>query len=80
MDKVEAMTRKQKRIIIQKNMICNYGTARYLYENAVAGEKGYTLSKSFRNYVKYLLPSTYSERVYMRFIQMWGTVRILACT
>ena len=76
MEQVEAMTANSKRIIIQKNKICNYGTARYLYENAVAREKGYTLSKSFQNYVKYQLPSTYHKRDYMKFIQDWGTVHI----
>ena len=36
MARAESMTQKKKRIIIQKNKICNYGRARYLYENALA--------------------------------------------
>lgn len=74
MSRAEAMTEKQKHIVIQKNKICNFGRARYIYENAVAGEQGYTLSRSFKNSVQHQLPTTYNERAYMRFIEQWGTV------
>ena len=74
MSKAESMTEKKKRIVIQKTKICNYGTARYMYENAFAREPGYNLSRSFINAVKYLLPSTYDQTAYMRFINTWGTV------
>ena len=74
MGKVESQTKNKKRIIIQKNKICNFGRARYLYENAVAGEQGYTLSRTFRNSIMYLLPRRYNERTYMQFIENWGTV------
>ena len=74
MARAEAMTEKTKHVVIQKNKICNFGRARYLYENAVAGEQGYRLSRSFKNSVKYQLPMTYNERAYMRFIEQWGTV------
>ena len=74
MARAEAATERQKRIIIQKNKICNYGKARYLYENAVARDHGYTLSRSFQNSVKHQLPITYNQRAYIHFIEKWGTV------
>ena len=74
MAKVESQTKNKKRIIIQKNKICNYGRARYLYENAVAREPGYTLSRTFRNSVNYQLSLNYDESAYMQFIENWGTV------
>ena len=80
MGKVESQTKDQKRIIIQKSKICNYGRARYLYENAVAREPGYTLSRSFQNSINYQLPLRYNERAYMEFIDNWGTVAILSLT
>ena len=76
MGKVEKQTKDKRRIIIQKSKICNYGRARYLYENAVAGEPGYALSRSFQNSVMYQLPRNYNERAYMQFIENWGTVII----
>ena len=77
MSKAESMTEKKKRVVIQKTKICNYGTARYLYANALANEPGFTLSRSFINSVKYELPFTYNKRAYMRFINKWGTVSLL---
>lgn len=77
MSKAESMTKKKKSVVIQKNKICNYGTARYLYANALANATGYTLSKTFINSVKYELSSTYYKRAYMRFIQKWGTVSLV---
>ena len=74
MAKVESQTKDQKRIIIQKSKICNYGRVRYLYENAAAREPGYTLSKGFKNSVMFILPLHYNERNYMQFIEHWGTV------
>ena len=74
MARAEAMTKKQKRVVIQKNKICNFGRARYLYENAVAEDHGYNLSRNFENSVKYQLPTTYDKRAYMKFIEQWGTV------
>lgn len=74
MAKVESQTKHRKRIIIQKSKICNYGRSRYLYENAVAREPGYTLSRSFQNSINYQLPLHYNERAYMQFIENWGTV------
>ena len=74
MAKAESMTKKKKKIIIQKNKICNYGRARYLYENALAREPRYTLTRSFMNSVKYQLPTRYNTRAYMNFIEQWGTV------
>ena len=74
MSKVKSQTDDKKHIIIQKSKICNYGRARYLYENAVASEPGYTLSKSFWNSVTHELPLRYNERAYMQFIENWGTV------
>lgn len=76
MKRVESETKDKKRIIIQKNEICNYGTVRYLYENAAAREPGYTLSKGFKNSVS-LLPLHYNEANYMQFIEHWGTVWLL---
>lgn len=75
MGKAESQTKDKKRIIIQKSKICNYGRARYLYENAAAREPGYTLSRSFYNSVMYQLPFNYNERAYMQFIENWGTVK-----
>ena len=77
MARAEASTQRKKEIIIQKNKICNYGRARYLYENAVAKERGYILSPSFKNSVKYQLPTRYNKKAYMQFIEKWGTVKIL---
>ena len=77
MAKAESTTKNKKRIVIQKTKICNYGRARYLYENAIAREPEYTLSRSFHNSVKYQLPVTYDRDAYMMFIQKWGTVCIL---
>ena len=77
MTKVESQTEDKKRIIIQKSKICNYGRARYLYENAVAREPGYTLSRSFQNSINHQLPLHYNERAYMQFIENWGTVNHL---
>ncbi len=77
MAKAESQTKDKKRIIIQKSKICNYGRARYLYENAAAREPGYTLSKSFQNSVMFELPLQYNERDYMQFIESWGTVCII---
>ena len=77
MSKAQATTEKKRRIIIQKTKICNYGRARYLYENAVARVRGYTLTRSFFNSVRYQLPVKYNEQVYMQFIEKWGTVRKL---
>lgn len=74
MGKVESQTKDKKQIIIQKSKICNYGRVRYLYENAVAREHGYTLSRSFQNSVLYQLPLNYNQRAYMQFIENWGTV------
>ena len=74
MAKAESTTKKMKRIVIQKTKICNYGRARYQYENAVAREPEYTLSRSFHNSVKYQLPVTYDRDAYMMFIKKWGTV------
>ena len=74
MAKVESQTEDKKHIIIQKSKICNYGRARYLYENVVAREPGYTLSKSFQNSVMSQLPIYYNDRNYMQFIENWGTV------
>ena len=74
MSKVETKTEKKKSVIIQKTKICNYGTARYLYANALARQPEYTLSRSFINSVKYELPTMYSQRAYMKFIDKWGTV------
>ena len=74
MAKAESMTEKKKRIIIEKNKICNYGKARYLYENAVAQEHEYTLTRGFKNSVKYQLPTRYNTKAYLRFIEQWGTV------
>ena len=70
---MESETKDKKRIIIQKSEICNYGTVRYLYENAAAREPGYTLSKGFKNSVS-LLPLHYNKANYMQFIEHWGTV------
>ena len=74
MAKAESQTEDKKRIIIQKTKICNYGRARYLYENAAARDPGYTLSRGFQNSVMFLLPLHYNERNYMQFIENWGTV------
>ena len=74
MARAKAMTQRRKQIVIQKNKICNYGRARYLYENAAADESGYSLSESFKNSVKYQLPTQYNKKAYMKFIEKWGTV------
>ena len=74
MAKAESQTEDKKHIIIQKTKICNYGRARYLYENAAARDPGYTLSRGFQNSVMFLLPLHYNERNYMQFIENWGTV------
>ena len=75
MARAEAKTKISKRIVIQKTKICNYGRARYLYENGVAGEPGYDLSRGFINSVEYQLPTTYKKKSYMQFIEKWGTVK-----
>ena len=74
MAKAESKTEKTKNIIIQKNKICNYGRARYLYENAVSRVRGYKLTTSFVNSVKNQLPSRYNMNAYKNFIEKWGTV------
>ena len=120
MSKAESKTQRKKHVIIQKTKICNYSTARYLYENALATEPEqsrsrswfnrahyfnenalamarsqyyynrspysndndfsrepeYSLwvSRSFRNSVKYQLPTRYIKEAYMTFINKWGTV------
>ena len=76
MAKAEENTEKQKRVIIEKSLICNYGRARYLLENALAGIKGYELSESFKSAVSNL-PETYDQQVYAQFIENWGTVSAL---
>ena len=76
MARAEVMTQKKRQVVIQKNKICNYGKARYLYENGVARERGFVLSRSFNNSVKYELPKVYNKKVYMQFIEKWGTVRM----
>ena len=38
MAQAERMTQKSRKVMIQKNKICNYGRACYLYENAIAQE------------------------------------------
>ena len=79
MAQAEKMTQKKRKIMIQKNKICNYGRARYLYENAVARERRYTLTRSFMNSVKHQLPTRYNTRAYMNFIEQWGTVILSLC-
>lgn len=74
MAQAEKYTQKRKKVMIQKNKICNYGRARYLYENAIARERQYTLTRSFKNSVNYQLPTRYNTRAYMNFIEKWGTV------
>ena len=74
MKKAEAETQRKKRVVIQKNKICNYGRVRYLDEYALAREPGYNVSKSFLSSVKYQLPTYYNKKAYMRFIEDWGTV------
>ena len=74
MAKAEAMIEKKRNTVIQKSKICNYGRARYLFENALAGQKGYTLTRDFQSSVKYQLPARYDQRAYMKFIEQWGTV------
>ena len=76
MAQAERKTQKSKKVMIQKNKICNYGRARYLYENAIAREPRYTLTRSFKNSVKYQLPTGYNTRAYMNFIEQWGTVSL----
>ena len=73
MAKAEENTQKQKRVIIQKSQICNYGRARYLFENAVAGVEGYKLSESFKSAIMNL-PDNYDQQSYTQFIENWGTV------
>lgn len=78
MKDVKRKTEKEKSIIIQKNQLCNYGTVRYMTENALEPENTmYNLSTSFKNAVLYVLPTRYNESVYMQFIEDWGTVSIL---
>jgi hypothetical protein len=43
MAQAEEKTEKSRKVVIQKNKICNYGRNRYLYENAIAREPRYTL-------------------------------------
>lgn len=74
MARAESTTERKKHVIIQKTKICNYGRVRYLYENAVARARGYTLTRGFMNSVKYQLPSRYNRQAYMQFIEKWGTV------
>ena len=75
MKSVKKRTEENKSIVVQKNKQCNYGTARYMYENALAGSKEYTLSQSFKNSVLYTLPTRYNMEAYAQFIENWGTVR-----
>ncbi len=81
MAQAEEKTEKSRKVVIQKNKICNYGRSRYLYENAIAREPRYTLARSFENSVKHQLPTSYntSQSAYMKFIEQWGTVSFSDC-
>ena len=79
MAQAEQKTEKSRKIMIQKNKICNYGKARYLYENAIALDPTYTLTRSFENSVEHQLPARYNTRAYMNFIEQWGTVNLSYC-
>ena len=72
MKEVKKLTENSNRIIIQKNRVCNFGTVRYMYDDA--GPHGYTLHSNFKNSVN-RLPQRYRKHDYMQFIENWGTVR-----
>ena len=75
MRQVCATTQNRRSVVVQRTVICNYGQARYKLANALQGASGYSLTEEFKNAVR-LLPSTYTVRNYMGFLDDWGTVSI----
>ena len=73
MQDVKQATDVQEKVVVQTNTICNMGTVRYKLSNALIGQGGYTLTDEFKNAIR-LLPSTYDEVKYTKFLDDWGTV------
>lgn len=64
-------TTDQKKVMLDKTIICNEGGVRYLYSTAINNE--YSIADDFYYAVKGL-PTTYDEDTYINFIIEWGTV------
>ena len=77
MTRARETTENQRSVVVQKTRICNYGQARYKLASALSGASGYSLTEEFKNAIR-LLPSTYTEQNYMRFLDDWGTVSLLS--
>ncbi len=77
MKEAKATTEQSRSVIVQDTMICNYAQTRYKLASALSGQAGYELASDFMYAVK-LLPKTYSEQAYTRFLDDWGTVSCIA--
>ena len=77
MTRARETTENRRSVVVQKTRICNYGQARYKLASALSGASGYSLTDEFKHAVR-LLPSTYTVRNYMGFLDDWGTVSQLS--
>ena len=70
-----AESEQSRKVITDKEVICNIGTARYRLATALNNQ--YSISNDFYYAVKNL-PTTYAgntnTNAYKRFIDQWGTV------
>lgn len=73
MKKASETTEKSESVIVQGTEICQLGEVSYNLASALIGAPGYDLEDEFKNAIR-LLPSTYSEAEYTRFLDNWGTV------
>ena len=67
----KAKTSSRREVMMDKEVICNVGRARYLLDTALNNH--YSIANDFYYAVKNL-PRSYVKRKYMNFIEQWGTV------
>lgn len=79
MKEVEKKTKNSRHVIIQRTEISNMGSVRYKDELITDKIDAYLLSRGFKNAVQYLpehFSTEYERRLYMNFIENWGTVSL----